>query len=277
MNILCFLWPLLAGLICGILGYLLGSSLVSKWKNRVKDLEANLDLCEKNKMKLESDLRLANKNSSISMERSSQNDISIWEEKVSKLEAELAKVKSSSSSGIVGGVAAASLGAVAATSNSNVDIEEWKTKVSSLEADLDLCRKNKLKLETDLKLANSLKPTIEKSSGVVSSLASTIPLAIPFDADAAKVAYGKKIKLDDLKIVEGIGPKIEELFHNYGIKTWKELSETSVEKCQEVLDSGGERYKIHNPGTWPEQAKLAYEGKWKELVKWQDELDGGKI
>ena len=27
---------------------------------------------------------------------------------------------------------------------------------------------------------------------------------------------------------------------------------------------------------WPKQAKLASEGKWEELKKWQDELDGGK-
>ncbi|MEJ6796117.1 MAG: 50S ribosomal protein L21, partial [Flavobacteriales bacterium] len=28
--------------------------------------------------------------------------------------------------------------------------------------------------------------------------------------------------------------------------------------------------------TWPAQAKMAAEGKWDELKKWQDELDGGK-
>lgn len=99
---------------------------------------------------------------------------------------------------------------------------------------------------------------------------------IAFDAAAAKAVYGKKIKQDDLTVVEGIGPKISGLFNNFDVKTWKDLSECSLDKCQEVLDSGGERYKIHNPGTWPRQAKLAYEGKWEELKKWQDSLDGGK-
>ncbi|MDG1393490.1 MAG: 50S ribosomal protein L21, partial [Flavobacteriaceae bacterium] len=28
--------------------------------------------------------------------------------------------------------------------------------------------------------------------------------------------------------------------------------------------------------TWPKQARLAYDGKWKKLLEWQDELDGGK-
>ena len=78
-------------------------------------------------------------------------------------------------------------------------------------------------------------------------------------------------------MVEGIGPKIEGLFHNYDIKTWKDLSKTSVSKCQEVLDSGGDRYKVHDPASWPMQAKMCYEGKWKELYKWQVEHKRGKL
>ena len=99
---------------------------------------------------------------------------------------------------------------------------------------------------------------------------------VTFDAKAVKLAYGKRIKQDDLKIVEGIDPKIEQLFHNFNVKTWKALSECSIEKCQEVLNSGGERYRLHKPGTWPKQAGYAHEGKWKELRDWQDNMKGGK-
>ncbi len=57
-----------------------------------------------------------------------------------------------------------------------------------------------------------------------------IPAAKP--AKAAKVAKielpsGKKIKQDDLKMVEGIGPKIEGLLHNINIKTWRELADAT--------------------------------------------------
>lgn len=100
--------------------------------------------------------------------------------------------------------------------------------------------------------------------------------ANPFDTNAAKNAMGKRIKQDDLKIVEGIGPKIEGLFHNFKIKTWKDLSEASTDKCQKVLDSGGDRYRIHDPASWPMQAKMAYEGQWKQLKKWQDDHKAGK-
>ncbi|PQJ21935.1 hypothetical protein [Tenacibaculum sp. SG-28] len=142
--------------------------------------------------------------------------------------------------------------------STNNEKEDSAAIIAKLESDLDACEKSKTELQGKLNAAAKAQD-------------------LPFDAAAAKAAYGKKINHDDLKIIEGIGPKIEGLFTNFGITTWRALSETSVEKCQEVLNSGGERYRVHNPGTWPTQAKLAYEGQWKKLVQWQDELKGGKI
>lgn len=128
--------------------------------------------------------------------------------------------------------------------NNNIDVDVWKNKVAKLEADLKICQG-----KHDL---------------------------IPFNASEAAAIFGRKIRENDLTIIEGIGPKIEELFNKAGIKSWKELSELSVERCQRILDDGGDRFKVHNPGTWPEQAKMAYVGNWSKLLKWQDELDGGK-
>lgn len=85
-----------------------------------------------------------------------------------------------------------------------------------------------------------------------------------------------KIKQDDLKIVEGIGPKIEGLLNAAGINTWAELAAASVDRLKEILAEAGERYRLAVPNTWPKQAQLANEGKWEELKKWQEELDGGK-
>lgn len=83
-------------------------------------------------------------------------------------------------------------------------------------------------------------------------------------------------KGDDLKKVEGIGPKIAELFNNAGIITFADLAATSVEKLNEILEEAGPRYTIHNPTTWPQQAQLASEGKWDELSELQEKLDGGR-
>jgi len=150
-NIACWIWPLLTGLICAILGYLLGR-LFGK-KEYVTEVNDN-----------------------------------------------------------------------------DVEIESWQRKNAALRADLDACQS---------KLLNALN---------TSSKADT----------------------------SGIGPKIRELFHNFDINTWSALADTSVDKCQEVLNSGGKRFEIHRPNTWPMQAELAALGKWEELKKWQDEHDYGK-
>ncbi|GMN06709.1 hypothetical protein MTsPCn5_20980 [Croceitalea sp. MTPC5] len=134
------------------------------------------------------------------------------------------------------------------------------------------------KLQADLDACNKKLVAIPKSKpSTSSSIAASAVTAVAFDAAAAKAAFGKKIKQDDLKIVEGIGPKIEGLFHDFDIKTWQALSDSTVAKCQEVLDSGGERYRIHDPASWPLQAKMAFKGEWKNLAKWQDEHKAGKL
>jgi predicted flap endonuclease-1-like 5' DNA nuclease len=185
MNIPCILIPALVGLICGILGYLLGK-LTSKGDDSLAlSLQADLDACKANTRSL-------------------------------------------------------------------------NAKISSLEADL------------------AAKANFSASGTATQSFAANVPPALLFDGILAKTIYGKSIKENDLKIVEGIGPKIEALFNAAGITTWRELSATPTERLQAILDGGGENYAIHNPSTWAKQALLAYEGKWQELKDWQQNLLGGK-
>lgn len=131
------------------------------------------------------------------------------------------------------------------------------------------------KLRDELEQSNRKIKKLETELAALKSTTDSETL-IPFDADAAFAAFGKKVKENDLKIIEGIGPKIEEVFHDAKIKTWKQLGETSVEKCEQILNNAGDAYHLHNPETWPKQAKMAYEGKWEKLKEWQDQLDGGK-
>ena len=140
----------------------------------------------------------------------------------------------------------------------------------SLQTDLDDCHKKAAQLEADY---NALKES--KHTDRIAFFEEAVT-ALPFNSAVALADYGKKVKQDDLKIIEGIGPKIEELFQAANITTWKTLSETAVEKCKQILNDAGARFQMHNPSTWPKQAQLAYEGKWKELKTLQDALDGGK-
>ena len=92
----------------------------------------------------------------------------------------------------------------------------------------------------------------------------------------AKSAAAKATAGDDLKKIEGIGPKIEELFHAAGITTFVQLSETSTARMEEILAGGGPRFSTHNPMTWGHQASLAADGQWDELKELQDKLNGGR-
>jgi large subunit ribosomal protein L21 len=93
------------------------------------------------------------------------------------------------------------------------------------------------------------------------------------EAAPKKAAAPKATKADDFKKVEGIGPKIAETLSASGITTFAELAKAKPAKISEIIaDVRGN----HVTDTWPAQAKMAAEGKWDELKKWQDELDGGK-
>ncbi|MCB0692988.1 MAG: 50S ribosomal protein L27 [Lewinellaceae bacterium] len=95
-------------------------------------------------------------------------------------------------------------------------------------------------------------------------------------AEAPAKKSGKAIKADDLKIVEGVGPKIEQLLKEGGITTLAIMGETDAEKIREILHAAGARYQMHDPTTWPAQAKIAASGDWDALKELQDRLQGGR-
>ena len=117
--------------------------------------------------------------------------------------------------------------------------------------------------------ASSSKPKVssEKSGA-------TKPTA-PKKAASKKVVVKKAI-VDKLTKIEGIGPKIEGLLKADGIKTFAELGKASKKKLKEILSAAGPRFKMHNPDTWKQQAKIAAKGDWDALKELQDSLDGGK-
>lgn len=158
----------------------------------------------------------------------------------------------------------------------STDISELKQRNLRLQNSLDECRDKQTArgpsaASTSSSFANSF-ATKEKSLKDTKGQGSDMN----FDANKAKAIFGKRVKENDLTIVEGIGPKTQALFHNHDVKTWQALADSSVAKCKEVLDSGGNNFKMHNPGTWPKQSKMAADGRWQELFEWQEKLDGGK-
>ncbi len=143
-------------------------------------------------------------------------------------------------------------------------------EIASLKAKIRRLEEEKQTLQSDVRRMDdeiaSLKLTIEKLEKEARLLAEQAALK------AVKVPQ-VMVVTDDLKAVIGIGRKIARILMNRGITTWKALSETSPETIREYLiQDGGERYRIHDPETWPQQALLLHEGRWDELKELQGRL-----
>ena len=100
-------------------------------------------------------------------------------------------------------------------------------------------------------------------------------------ASGAKKAAPKKEtkkatgKADDLKKIEGAGPKAAEALVNAGYETFAKVAKATPEELSNVLSEASSRLAHIVTDTWPKQAKLAADGKWDELKELQDKLDGG--
>jgi len=70
--------------------------------------------------------------------------------------------------------------------------------------------------------------------------------------------------------------KIEELLKNAEIYSYVTLATTTPEAIKAILAAAGDRFKMHDPGTWPAQSSLAAQGRWVELNTLKEALDGGK-
>ncbi|WP_179352859.1 50S ribosomal protein L21 [Winogradskyella vidalii] len=89
---------------------------------------------------------------------------------------------------------------------------------------------------------------------------------------APKKATGKA---DDLKKIEGAGPKAAEALVNAGLDTFAKVADAKPEELSNILSEASSRLSHIVTETWPKQAKLAADGKWDELKELQDRLDGG--
>lgn len=92
---------------------------------------------------------------------------------------------------------------------------------------------------------------------------------------AAAAPPPEPAKPDNLKKIEGIGPKIERILNEAGITTFSQLANASVAELNKIVreDAG---ITIAYPDTWPKQAKLAAQGDWAALESYQNALHGGR-
>jgi len=94
--------------------------------------------------------------------------------------------------------------------------------------------------------------------------------------EVAKSIDNRQTATDNLKKIEGIGPKIESLLNEAGISTYTDLKNTDAETLKQLLAQAGSQFRLHNPESWPQQAALAAKGDWDGLNQLQNQLLGLK-
>lgn len=103
------------------------------------------------------------------------------------------------------------------------------------------------------------------------------PEAVAAEGEKEEPAAEPPAVPDDLKRIEGIGPKISGVLQEAGITTYVQLADAEVSRLERILEEADPRLlRLAKPTTWPEQAALAAAGEWDALQALQNELKGGR-
>ncbi len=170
----------------------------------------------------------------------------------------------------------------------SVELERLRGRVANLEP--IVAERDQLRTELESAIAARTKPSPEMvppprfTTGADAPAAPADSPAPPAagapaapDLSTAAAVLGREITLDDLQVIEGIGPKIEGLCHGIGIRTWFDLSTTEASLLKTMLADAGPRFRTHDPSSWPEQARLLAEGRWGEFLALIESLAGGRV
>ena len=82
------------------------------------------------------------------------------------------------------------------------------------------------------------------------------------------------VELDDLELIKGIGPEIAALLRVAGITIFTALAAVNPSRLISILNTANLHHLV-DPHAWQEQAALAAEGRWEELIAYQATLKGG--
>jgi predicted flap endonuclease-1-like 5' DNA nuclease len=241
-----------------ILGFIIGWLFKKSYKEEFLAMKTDHDKCPGIKAGLE-------------------NNISLLESNLSVCKADLEKSKN-----LISDITTEKDGLQTNLNAKVADLATANSRITQLEGEIKISGEKAKALQGSLegekvKLGEEIKHLRDELYKAGQKISATAPVLFVPDMKLAAEILGKQFKADDLKIVEGVGPKIEELIHAAGIKSWAQLAETTTEKLKSILEAGGDQFKLHDPATWPQQANLAAQGLWKELKELQDKLQGGIV
>jgi predicted flap endonuclease-1-like 5' DNA nuclease len=92
------------------------------------------------------------------------------------------------------------------------------------------------------------------------------------DLVAGTAMLGVRVVMNDLTLVEGVGPKIAELCVQRGITTWWSLANCDLDLLRKMLAEAGPKFQVQDPTTWPHQARLLANGQWQKFKTLADAL-----
>lgn len=104
-----------------------------------------------------------------------------------------------------------------------------------------------------------------------------IVAAAPPEPDLEEGArlLGQPVRLNDFTLIEGIGPAISHLLVNRGLTTWWSLANADLALLRSMLAEAGPKYQVHDPTTWPQQARLLANGDWQQFLGMVDAIRDG--
>ncbi len=239
---MCQWWPLW-WILPALLGWLLGRTMMMKWKTRTEELE---------------------------------KELADWKNRHAKLEEELAACRTRS----------AELDSDLALERGRIRETERANKY--LQADLDDAKEKLEQAKKSAKSSSSSASTLASTAAAATTASSsfssapvtpkedpTPPKPTPSSTEPAPAGEGKwaKLKSNNMQIIEGIGPKMDEVLNLNGISSWSVLAGKSLEELRTLLDQDkyDGKYKIIDPTDWPAQAALAAKGDWDGLIKHQSD------
>lgn len=104
------------------------------------------------------------------------------------------------------------------------------------------------------KATKKVKKNVAKAKNTVKTTATAATKKASVQAEKVKTAVTAVVK-DDLKLINGIGPKLEKIFNENGIETFVQLAKASETKIKAILEKAGPIFKNANFSDWKKQAQ----------------------
>ncbi|RNC92499.1 MAG: hypothetical protein ED555_05280 [Allomuricauda sp.] len=104
------------------------------------------------------------------------------------------------------------------------------------------------------KTTKKVQKNVAKTKETVQSTAKAVTKKAVKKAEKVAATASAAVK-DDLKLIKGIGPKLEKVFNENGIQTFAQLAKASEAKIKSVLDKAGPLFKNANFSEWVKQAE----------------------